>query len=449
MFTLNIPWMKSAKIHISLYVLVPVIFSGITLFAIIVTFRMMESYPDYPVQSIGYLKWWALIIVLIAFLCALLITWLILRPVKQFIRNAENLPVFPKSQIQTGKGDRGDDLSQFNTVFEQVTNILSKVEARELFPEIIGQSKTVRGIFSQIMRIAPTDATVLVTGESGTGKELIAQSIFNHSLRKDKPFVKLNCVAIPEGLLESELFGHEKGAFTGATSQKKGKFEMANGATILLDEIGDMPLSTQSTRWRVLQEKEFERVGGTRPIKVDVRFVASTNKNLQKLVQEGLFREDLFYRLNVLSLYMPPLRERREDIPFLAEYFIGRSGRPVRISPPALQCLIGYSWPGNVRELQNTMERAAVMADNGLIEPRHIPPQITGGVVGQTMSELPDAATIDDKLQEIEKRMIIDALLRADGVQVKAAQFLGIKERSLWHRVKKYGIDVTAIKKST
>jgi transcriptional regulator with PAS, ATPase and Fis domain len=388
-------------------------------------------------------------ITVFTFLCALLITWLILRPIKQFIKKTENLPVFPKTQIEGVKSVKVDDLSQFNTVFEQVTNILSKVEAKELFPEIVGQSKAVRGIFSQILKLAPTDATVLITGESGTGKELIAQSIYQHSMRKERPFVKLNCVAIPEGLLESELFGHEKGSFTGATAQKKGKFELANSGTILLDEIGDMPLATQAKLLRVLQEKEFERVGGTRSIRVDVRFIASTNKNLPKLVQDGAFREDLFYRLNVLSLYLPPLRERREDIPLLAEYFLSKASKPVKISSAALQSLIGYTWPGNIRELQNTIERAAVMAENGIIQSHHIPPQILGGVVEQVVSELPATATIDDRLQEIEKKMIIDALIRADGIQVRAAQMLGIKERSLWHRIKKYDLDVASIKKSS
>jgi len=441
--------MKQSKIHVSLYVLIPVIFSGISVFAIIVTYRMMETYARYPVESLSYLQWWGLGIAVFTFLCALLITWLILRPIKQFIKKTENLPVFPKTQIEGVKSSTGDDLSRFNTVFEQVTNILSKVEAKELFPEIVGQSKAVRGIFSQILKIAPTDATVLITGESGTGKELIAQSIYQHSMRNERPFVKLNCVAIPEGLLESELFGHEKGSFTGATSQKKGKFELANSGTILLDEIGDMPLTTQAKLLRVLQEKEFERVGGTRSIRVDVRFIASTNKNLPKLVQDGAFREDLFYRLNVLALYLPPLRERREDIPILAEYFLSKASKPVKISSAALQSLIGYTWPGNIRELQNTIERAAVMAENGIIQVYHIPPQITGGVVGQAVNELPETATIDDRLQEIEKKMIIDALIRADGIQVRAAQILGIKERSLWHRIKKYDIDVATIKKSS
>ncbi|HQL91621.1 MAG TPA: sigma-54 dependent transcriptional regulator, partial [Syntrophales bacterium] len=430
--------MQRSRFQISLYVLIPIIFSGITVFAVIVTYQIVDFYTKYQIETPWMLRTWGIGIALFTFLCALLVTWLILRPIKKFIRDAENLPAFPKSQIQSAVDQKADDISQFNIIFEQVTSLLSKVEARELFPEIIGQSKVMRGIFSQILKVAPTDATVLITGESGTGKELVAQSIYQHSLRKDGPFIKLNCVAIPEGLLESELFGHEKGSFTGATAQKRGKFELAHGGTILLDEIGDMPLATQAKLLRVLQEKEFERVGGTKPIRVDIRIIASTNKNLMKLVQEGKFREDLFYRLNVFSLHLPPLRDRREDIPALAQGFLETAPKSAEISSSALQLLMGFQWPGNVRELKNVIERAAVMAENGVIEPQHLPAQISGGIVGQAMQEVPEQANLDDRLAEIEKRFIIDALTRADGVQVRAAQILGIKERSLWHRVKKY-----------
>ncbi len=210
-----------------------------------------------------------------------------------------------------------------------------------------------------------------------------------------------------------------------------------------------MPLATQAKLLRVLQEKEFERVGGTKPIHVDIRIIASTNKNLMKLVQEEKFREDLFYRLNVFALHLPPLRERREDIPALAQGFVETAPKQAEISSAALQLLMGFQWPGNVRELKNVIERAAVMAEESMIEPQHLPVQISGGLVGQAMQEVPEQASLDDRMAEIEKRFIIDALTRADGVQVKAAQILGIKERSLWHRVKKYNIDVTTIRKST
>jgi transcriptional regulator with PAS, ATPase and Fis domain len=316
-------------------------------------------------------------------------------------------------------------------------------------PDILGESPRIQHAVEVARKAAPTNSTVLLLGESGTGKEVFAHAIHRWSPRKDKPVVIVNCVALSEALLESELFGHEKGAFTGATTQKRGKFELAHGGTILLDEIGDMPLATQAKLLRVLQEKEFERVGGTKSIRVDIRIIASTNKNLMKIVQEGKFREDLFYRLNVFSLHLPPLRERREDIPSLAQGFVETAPKTAEISPKALQTLMGFHWPGNVRELKNVIERAAVMAEEGVIEPQHLPAQISGGLVGQAIQEAPEQASLDDRLAEIEKRFIIDALTRADGVQVKAAQILGIKERSLWHRVKKYDIDVTTIRKST
>ncbi len=341
------------------------------------------------------------------------------------------------------------ELDHFNLVFSQSANALTKAEAKEKFPEIAAQSKVMRSLFSQMLKVAPTDATVLISGESGTGKELVATGIYNHSLRKGKPFIKINCVAIPEGLLESELFGHEKGSFTGATSQKQGKFELANKGTIFLDEIADMPLATQAKLLRALQEKEFERVGGTKPIKVDVRFIAATNKNLPKMVKSGQFREDLYYRLNVFSLHLPPLRERRDDIPVLLEYFMDKTSRPMQVSSTALQFLMAYAWPGNIREMKNTVERSVLMAENNIVEPSHLPSHIITmeGMSGQVMpSSLSDDASIDDRLMELEKMMITEAMIKSGGVQVKAAQLLGIKERSLWHRVKKYNIDVSMIK---
>jgi transcriptional regulator with GAF, ATPase, and Fis domain len=306
-----------------------------------------------------------------------------------------------------------------------------------------------REIFAQVMKVAPTDSTVLIMGESGTGKELVASGVYEHSLRRGKPFVKINCVAIPESLLESELFGHERGAFTGATSQKIGKFEVANGGTLFLDEIGDMTLATQAKILRVLQEKEFERVGGTATIKVDVRFVIATNKNLAEMVKQGLFREDLYYRINVFSIYLPPLRERKEDIPQLIQYFLDKRHKPIKLSTDAVQMITGYSWPGNVRELMNTIERAVVLTDTGLIVPGNLPANVTGFMKDHIFQgqDSPDSLTIDKRLDEIEKGLIIEALTRTGGVQVKAAELLGINQRSLWHRIKKYNIDTESLKK--
>lgn len=298
-----------------------------------------------------------------------------------------------------------------------------------------------RNILTRIIKVAPTDSTVLISGESGTGKELIASSVYEHSMRKSKPFVKINCVAIPEGLLESELFGHEKGSFTGATEQKKGKFEIADKGTIFLDEIGDMPLATQAKLLRVLQEKEFERVGGTKQIHVDIRLIAATNKNLLEMIKEGKFREDLYFRLNVFSIALPALRDRKEDIIPISSYFLESLPRKAKLSTSALQELIGYSWPGNVRELKNVLEQASILSENGVIELHHLPDDLFKKQNSFT-DAISDNMALDAKLELIEKEIIVDALKKTGGIQVKAADILGINQRSLWHRIKKLQIDV-------
>jgi transcriptional regulator with PAS, ATPase and Fis domain len=322
------------------------------------------------------------------------------------------------------------------------------VDSKELFPQIIGERKLIRSVFKQIKMVAPTDSTVLILGESGTGKELVATSIHEHSGRKDKPFVKINCVAIPQDLLESELFGHEKGAFTGAVARKIGKFEAADGGTVFLDEIGDMPLRLQAKLLRVLQEREFERVGGTKTIQVDIRFIAATNKDLSELIKLGEFRDDLYYRLNVFTCVIPPLRKRKEDIAPLTHHFLSGYSEKISMSKEALQALLAYDWPGNVRELKNCLERAAVLNEEGYILPKHLP----GGVSEQAsaeelLSSLIAGDNLDEKLQNLEKNLILQALYQSGGVQVKAATLLGIKERSLWNRIKKHEIDMEKVKK--
>ena len=440
--------MKKTRFHISLYIIIPLIFAGMASFAAIVAFQITHEYMKKPGAVFWPVFLWGLAIAAGAFLCGLVVVRLILNPVEKFVRKAEQLPALARSQPDREAGRSADQLQHFTEVFDQVTEVLSKVEARELFPKIIGHSRAMRGILSQIMKVAPTESTVLISGDSGTGKELVATSIHQHSLRKEKPLVKLNCVAIPEGLLESELFGHEKGAFTGAVSRKLGKFELADGGTLFLDEIGDMPLNTQAKVLRALQEREIERVGGASPIKIDVRFIAATNKNLEEMVREGTFREDLYYRLNVFSLYLPPLAERKEDISALVQHFIQKGPRPARISPSAMHMLLAYSWPGNVRQLENVVERAAVMCENGTIEAPHLPAEIRGQFPHQVQPHISNGFTsMDDHLQKIEKGMIIDALLKTGGVQVRAAELLGINQRSLWHRIKKYQIDVKNLSK--
>ena len=437
--------MKRINIRISPYILIPVIFSGISLLAVIVTYRITSGYLERNIEPVTQLLYLGAAAVILSVACSYLVLALILKPITKFVRNAERLPVLAQTPGNADDGSGEEDIEHLHKVLDQVANLLGKVEARELFPEIIGQSRAMRGIFGQILKVAPTDSTVLIFGESGTGKELVATSLYEHSLRKGRPFVKINCVAIPEGLLESELFGHEKGAFTGAIAQKKGKFELADGGAIFLDEIGDMPPATQAKLLRVLQEKEFERVGGTQSIRVDVRFITATNKNLPEMIKTGAFREDLFYRLNVFSLHLPPLRERREDIPFLIEHFLEKSGKDLTVSHRAMQLILGYGWPGNIRELQNVIERAAVFADK-TIEAAHLPAALTAEL-SSVDGGSEHAGSLDEKLAGIEKGMIIEAITRAGGIQARAAQLLGINPRSLWHRIKKYRIDVATLKK--
>ena len=435
------------KYYVNLYILIPLIYTGIMIIGAVLAWRLSGRYAaggDY----LGVFGFTGLVLFLsvLTFAVSVLIIRRLLKPLVQFFEHTQKNPVL-KNAFPASTGKITDDVDGLEKVFKNVVNILSLVEAKELFPDIVGASPAMRNLFTQITKVAPTDSTVLICGESGTGKELIAHSIYEHSARKGKPFITINCVAIPEGLLESELFGHEKGAFTGAVAQKKGKFELADGGTIFLDEIGDMPLATQAKLLRVLQEKEFERVGGSAPLRVDVRFIAATNKDLPRLIREGLFREDLYFRLNVFSVSLPPLRDRREDIPLLAGFFLAKQPRKVALSPGVLQILIGYSWPGNIRELRNVLEQAAVLADKDVIEPYHLPEALRRRVPAAVLAENDNNNIgLNERLMILEKEMILDALRAARGVQVKAAGILGINQRSLWHRIKKLNIDVNSVK---
>jgi transcriptional regulator with GAF, ATPase, and Fis domain len=387
--------------------------------------------------------------ILVTAIFGILIVKFIIDPMKRFERDTENLGVISRTKEEKLKIESQDDMSRFSQLFDQVTEILSQVEARELFPDIVGLSTSMRGVLKQILQVAKTDSTVLILGETGTGKELIANAIHRHSLKKSKDFIALNCAAIPQGLLESELFGHEKGAFTVATSRKLGKFELANHSTLFMDEIGDMPLETQAKVLRAVQEGKFERLGGVKPIQVNVRFITATHQDLPKLVEQGLFRQDLFFRLNVFTIYLPPLRERREDIPLLADNFLRKKGKNHTISSSSMQLLTSYDWPGNVRELENAIEAATVLSSD-LIDPKHLPSSVTHilrrSSVKDSIEKLPSGLNLDRRLQELEKAIIIDALSKTKGVQKKAAEILGIKERSLWHRIKKYSIETAPFK---
>ena len=325
---------------------------------------------------------------------------------------------------------------------------------------IIGNSPVLREVYKILEKVAPTDSTVLVTGESGTGKELLVRALHKNSRRREKPFVPINCGAIPKELLESELFGHEKGAFTHAIRSRPGRFELADGGTIFLDEIGDMDLSLQVKILRALQEKEIERVGGTATKKVDVRVVAATNRDLEVEVAAGRFREDLFYRLNVIPLHLPPLRERGEDILVLSEYFLRgfcvEKDRPLmQVAPKAKAMLVGYSWPGNVRELENFMERLSILCEGQQVQPEDLPEKIQRNAgmpeqeaarqiilsAGFTWPELKDMREkglwLKEFLDEIEERLLTEALKEAGGVKNQAAELLGIKRTTLIEKLKK------------
>jgi len=323
-------------------------------------------------------------------------------------------------------------------------NIRLREELKDRFhpTNIIGNSREMQAVFDLIAHVSKADTTVLIRGESGTGKELVANAIHYNSHRATGPFIKVNCAALPETVIESELFGHEKGAFTGATAQRKGRFELASGGTIFLDEIGDLSAATQIKLLRVLQEKSFERVGGSQTLHVNVRIITATNRNLEALIEEGKFREDLYYRLNVFPIHLPPLRERKADILLLADHFVEKYNKIHhknirRISTPAIDMLMSYHWPGNVRELENCIERAVLLSRDDVIHGHHLPPTLqTAEATDTHLSEI-----LQEALDNLEREMIIEALKESRGNKTKAAKRLGITERIMGLRVEKYGID--------
>ncbi|MFN0120863.1 MAG: sigma 54-interacting transcriptional regulator [Blastocatellia bacterium] len=323
-------------------------------------------------------------------------------------------------------------------------NALLKRELQDKydFRNIIGTSTQMREVYEQIAQVAPAGATALIRGESGTGKELVAHAIHYNSPRSGKPFVKVNCAALPESLIETEWFGHEKGAFTGAIQRKRGRFELAEGGTLFLDEIGDLSPAMQVKLLRVLQEREFERVGGSETIKSNVRLITATNVDLERAVQEGRFRSDLYYRLNVFTLYLPPLRDRRTDILLLADHFLEKYGRQNgkqvrRISTPAIDMLMAYHWPGNVRELENVVERATLVADGNVIHGHHLPPTLQTAEGSGTVTRM----SLEKAIEAYEKDLIIDALKSTRGNRARAARQLDTTERILGYKVQKYEID--------
>ena len=339
-------------------------------------------------------------------------------------------------------------------VVKENRQLLSAVESQYSFGNLIGKSKPMRDVFETIQKVAPATATVLIEGASGTGKELVAKSIHFNSPRRNKPFVAVNCSALAESLLESELFGHERGAFTGAVAMKKGRFELADGGTLFLDEIGELSLSLQVKLLRILQEKVFERVGGIKPISVDIRLIAATNKSLKQQITKGLFREDLFYRLNVVHIVLPPLKERLEDIRLLVSHFIEKhaderqGGTPVTHTDKEVERLLfDYDWPGNVRELENVIERAMVMCAGQVIQVEDLPKDFKQNVrkgKGSTLllEGISPKATLYETLAHVEKLMILEALRKTDYVQAHAAALLGIGKSGLNQKIKKFGIEI-------
>jgi Nif-specific regulatory protein len=321
-------------------------------------------------------------------------------------------------------------------------HLREELKERYDFSHIIGTSGPMRSVYEQISQVATTNTTVLIRGESGTGKELIAHAIHYHSPRSRKAFVKVSCGALPDTLIESELFGYEKGAFTGAEGRKKGRFDLAEGGTLFLDEIGDVNLATQVKLLRVLQEREFERLGGTESVKANVRLIAATHKDLEDAIQDGAFRADLHYRLNVFTIFVPPLRERKTDIMLLAEHFLEKysseHGKQIkRISTPAIDMFMSYHWPGNVRELENTIERSVLVCDGNVIHGHHLPPTLQTAEATGTVTNLP----LSEAVGNYEKDLILDALKTTRGNRAKAAALLQSTERIVRYKVRQYGID--------
>lgn len=357
--------------------------------------------------------------------------------------NAENVQTMELVAALIGQGLRVEMavLTEREKLREENLHLKQELKEKYDFSHIVGNSNAIRLVYDQVTQVAKSNATVLLRGESGTGKEMIANAIHYNSLRSKRPFIKLNCAALPDTLIESELFGHERGAFTGAERMKRGRFELADGGTLFLDEIGDLPLQTQIKLLRVLQEREFERLGGTETIKSNIRLITATNKNLEDAIAGGVFREDLYYRLNVFSIHLPPLRERKSDILLLAEHFLEKyeteHGKRIRrISTPAIDMLMSYHFPGNVRELENAIERAVLACDANVIHGHHLPPTLQTAEVSGTVTDLSLAAAVD----AFERDIIQDALKSSRGNVAKAAKMLDSTERILGYKIKKLSI---------
>jgi Nif-specific regulatory protein len=360
---------------------------------------------------------------------------------RDYGRSAKFLGVVASLMAQAVKINRLIDTER-RRLLEENVHLREELRERYDFSNLIGNSGPIRRVYEQVTQVASTNTTVMLRGESGTGKELIAHAIHYNSPRKNSPFIKVNCAALPETLIESELFGYEKGAFTGAHSQKKGRFELAEGGTLFLDEIGDLNASTAVKLLRVLQEKEFDRLGGTKTVKSDVRLIVATNKDLEKAIAAGAFREDLYYRLNVFAIFVPPLRERKSDVLLLAEYFIekysNQHGKSIkRISTPAIDMLMSYHWPGNIRELENAIERTVLVCDSNVIHGHHLPPSLQTAEASGTVMNV----SFKEAVEAYEKDLIQDTLKTTRGNRSKAANLLKTTDRVINYKIKKLKID--------
>ncbi|MDI9613140.1 MAG: sigma 54-interacting transcriptional regulator [Acidobacteriota bacterium] len=349
-----------------------------------------------------------------------------------------------------GQAVRVEGLVQAETrkLVAENTQLREELRERYDFSNMVGSSGGMRQVYEQVVQVAGTNTTVLIRGESGTGKELIAHAIHYNSPRAKTPFVKVSCAALPDTLIESELFGYEKGAFTGAYARKQGRFELAEGGTLFLDEIGDLNPATQVKLLRVIQEREFERLGGTETIKIKARVITATNKDLEKAIAEGTFREDLYYRLNVFSIFIPPLRERKPDVMALTDFFLEKytkeHGKSIRrISTPAIDMLMSYHWPGNVRELENAIERSVLICDGNVIHAHHLPPTLQTAEASETVVKV----SLGDAVASYEKDLILDALKTTRGNCSRAARLLNTTERILNYKIKKYAIDFRRFRK--
>ena len=330
---------------------------------------------------------------------------------------------------------------------QEVKFLRSEITRRYSFKSIIGKSRKMQEVYAKIEQIADTRTSVLITGESGTGKELVARALHFNSSRKEKPFITINCAALPESLIESELFGHERGAFTDAQARKMGQFELADNGTLLMDEVADLSHATQAKLLRVLQEKEFTRVGGTRMIRVDVRVITATNKNLHEALKQGNFREDLYYRINVVPIHLPPLRDRKEDLPLLINHFLTKKAEeeghpPKEISPEAVGLMMNYDWPGNVRELQNIIEQVVTLCSNSVIHSEDLPDFFRKQIKSTTLKEqaLSGKISFEHAVTEFERDIIIEALKKTRYIQTHAADLLGISRRILKYKMDLFGI---------